>query len=268
MLRRPAEQVVSKQEGSDDPFSDLSPLPAPVNGGWRAMGREEIARLHRLYYDPRIEVKEIARVWRVSTSTLLRWVDEMDWPSRRELTRQAAAQRLAFGREIRQAAASDAASGAAGRDAQDVAQDRDEADRRARECDALERQSLAARATFAPRPAAPNVPQRLPEHFDAQAPVDAAALIGDVERAVRRELALIEMQINDPTPGARERNARALATLVRALNGLKDLRGAQYAAMPHYGQEELRPPRDLEKLRRELEESLNRIRASGESDED
>jgi len=271
MLRRPAQQVVSKHEGDlpPHPAPDLSPLAAPVNGGWRAMGREDIARLHRLYYDPGIEVKEIARVWRVSTSTLLRWIDEMDWPSRRELTRQAAAQRLAIGREIRQAAASDADFGAA-TDAQRQAQESEDAARRAREGEALEwqarqerreRQERQEREEVAPRPASPSAALRLPQDFDETAPVDSGALVNNVERAVRRELALIEAQINDPTPGARERNARALSTLVRTLNGLKDLRAASGLTAPRGGDDGPRPPRNLDQLRAELAADLERLHA-------
>ncbi len=284
MLRRLAEQAVSKHEGGagDSPNlpPDLSPLAAPIRGGWRAFGREDIARLHRLYYDPRIEVKEIARVWRVSTSTLLRWVDEMDWPCRRDLTRQAAAQRLAFGREIRAAATSDADFSERAQDGAAQAELAREDARRGDEFDALEREAQGwakaraeARAearAFAGQGAARGgqfsgagpVAAALPRDFDDAAPVDAGSLVADVERAVRRELALIESNLNDSSAGARERNARAVANLVRALNGVKELRenpGRRGGRSQDDYDDEPRPPRDLARLRDELAADLERI---------
>jgi hypothetical protein len=279
----------TQHEGSAPPSlpPDLSPLAAPIRGGWRAFGREDIARLHRLYYDQRIEVKEIARVWRVSTSTLLRWVDEMDWPCRRDLTRQAAAQRLAFGREIRAAATSDADFSERAQDGAAQAELAREDARRGDEFDALEREAQGwakaraeARAevlAFAGQGTARGgrfsgagpIAAALPRDFDDAAPVDAGSLVADVERAVRRELALIESNLNDPSAGARERNARAVANLVRALNGVKELRENLRGGdrMQDSCRDPYRdpyddgppPPRDLARLREELAADIERM---------
>lgn len=69
--------------------------------GWRALDRDDVQRLHELYYDPAVELPEISRRFGVATSTLLRWIAEMGWPSRRALKRGSCAALRQHGADLR-----------------------------------------------------------------------------------------------------------------------------------------------------------------------
>ncbi len=60
-------------------------------GGWRGFDAAKVARLHAMYYDPAFSVAQVAREFGVATSTLLRWIAELEWPSRRQMRRQSMA---------------------------------------------------------------------------------------------------------------------------------------------------------------------------------
>lgn len=71
----------------DPDYRGAGPSLAPPQG-WRALDGDDVQRLHELYYDPAVPVSAIAPQFGVSGSTLLRWISEMGWPSRRALRRQ------------------------------------------------------------------------------------------------------------------------------------------------------------------------------------
>lgn len=83
------------------PHSLPHALPKPVPGGWRALGRADVERLHALYYDPELPVARVAEQFGIATSSLLRWIAEMGWPSRRQMRRQSCEALRSFGRDLR-----------------------------------------------------------------------------------------------------------------------------------------------------------------------
>jgi hypothetical protein len=264
---------------------DLAAAPR-VAGGWRRFESEEIARLHRLYYDPKVRVSKIAGAFGVSSSTLLRWIDEMDWPCRRQMKRDAITAMHGVGARMRAAAPDNAAFGAAGRDAGAI---NAEAAYGARVAQGLEavaeeaRAEAAVEAATARRAAAPDEavvrhlcrPSSRPsprarEEGDASeerreeaielsdvAPEDFAALCTTVGEATLREIGRVKAR-----PGDAGQNARTLASLVRTLAALEDLRGKRgdpKGAMP--GGAPPRPTRSLAELREDIGKRLAAFRA-------
>ena len=181
--------------------------------GWKALDAGDVQRLHELYYDPKVQVAEIARRFAVSGSTVMRRIAEMGWPSRRALRLQS--------------------------------------------CEALRTHGAAIRGA-AIRGAAIR---------GGSADVDDAQMRRTVEAAVQRELAFVEAALDaeETSDAARERNARALHYLVRAMQGLQGLQAGQSRqaddryADDRYADE--RPPRSIAELRDELAEKVARIQA-------
>lgn len=97
-------------------------------------------------------------------------------------------------------------------------------------------------------------------------PVNLPAFRQQVAEATQRELAKVHKNLASGKTEDVERNARLLASLVkslaelRRLEALDPLGGAQAAAVE--GQDDQRPPRDLDTLRDELARALEQI--SGE----
>jgi hypothetical protein len=97
-------------------------------------------------------------------------------------------------------------------------------------------------------------------------PVNLPKVRQQVADATQRELAKVHKKLASGTTEDVERNARLLASLVkslaelRRLEALDPLGGAQAPAVE--GQDDQRPPRDLDTLRDELARALERI--SGE----
>jgi len=85
----------------DDPryFETIRAMKPPQ--GWRALGGDDVQRLHELYYDPQIPLPQIAQAFCVSPSTLMRWIAEIGWPSRRALRLQSAAALREHGAALR-----------------------------------------------------------------------------------------------------------------------------------------------------------------------
>lgn len=99
---------------------------------------------------------------------------------------------------------------------------------------------------------------------------DIPSLARRVETAVRKELTAVERRLGSSTAAAAERNARVLASLVKSLAELRKLErdDRQDETKRNEGDNDdgPRPPRDLARLREELEATLARIQSSAESD--
>lgn len=104
---------------------------------------------------------------------------------------------------------------------------------------------------------------------DTESERSTNALARRVEIAVRRELSAIERRLGASTTASAERNARVLASLVKSLAELRKLdhEAKASAAVRNEGDEDegARPPRDLARLREELEATLARIRPPRET---
>lgn len=89
-------------------------------------------------------------------------------------------------------------------------------------------------------------------------------LAEDIATTVRAELEAVKARLGDPSPGAGERNARTLASLVRTLRSVEELRtkgaaGFAGGAATSPAQTSEPPPRSVEELRQELENHLAKI---------
>ncbi|MGE3646464.1 MAG: hypothetical protein AB7F96_21670 [Beijerinckiaceae bacterium] len=220
----------AQHEGSPRKFS----LPAPVPAGWRGFDAAKVRKLHALYYDPALTVVEVAKVFDVATSTLLRWIAELQWPSRRQLRRRSVAVLRGEGAGIR--AVSGRASFAAPHD-------------------------VAVPEAFAPAPETSAAPA------PAAGSAAAGAMLRSVEDTVRREIAMMGARMQDTSAGAGERNARTLASLVRTLRAVSELRGKAEGFEPQAANGD-KPPRSLAQLRAELAERLDRIQADRDANGD
>ena len=243
------------------PKSKPKPINAPLSdaripGGWRHFGKEEIARLHRLYYDPKVRVSKIAVAFGVSTSTLLRWIDEMDWPSRRQMKRDSIAALRDLGRDLRAAQPGDAEFGAAAQLPEAAAHEAAYAARVARGLGTLEREAAEASAPVAARDSNNrDAPEGAGDADETIDPKDFTALCEAVGSATLRELSRVKRRRG---PDASAQNARALASLVRTLATLDELRGRRrdhQTATPNQ-----RPARSMAELRAELSSKLAMIR--------
>lgn len=111
------------------------------------------------------------------------------------------------------------------------------------------------------------VAQKLPEAAQQQASdeqVDICALERRLARALRREIARAESEIEkDAAPGA-ERKARVLGLLVRTLGDLRKLGQAERGESAKSAEDESHDeiPRDMATLRAALVERLERLRNS------
>lgn len=83
-------------------------------------------------------------------------------------------------------------------------------------------------------------------------------MLKSVEETVRREIGLMQARMRDTSVGAGERNARTLASLVRTLRAVQEVRAK---VPPAAETEDARPPRDLAALRDALAARLEQIRA-------
>lgn len=193
----------------DPDYRDAGPCVAPP-AGWRALGAEDVRRLHVLYYDPAVPVSAIAPQFGVSGSTLLRWIAEMGWPSRRALRRQS--------------------------------------------CEALRTHGAALRGD----------PCHLPD--DTGDDTEGGNLRREVEAALQRELAFMDstFDADESELEARERSARTLYHLVRAMAGLRALERADGGdAPPEDDEADARPSRSIAELRDDLNARLERLWAGG-----
>lgn len=228
---------VSKHEGPGP--EKTVPLPAPVPGGWRGFDASRVARLHALYYDPDVRVGAIAKVFGVSTSTLLRWIEEMEWPSRRQMRRDSIAALRAQGAELH-----------AQWSKPEVLPARD-AGRVSAGLDAL----TAEGAGNDTRPGAATGTEPF-----APARTDAPGLLRSIEDQIRAEIALMRARMGDTSAGAGERNARTLASLVRTLRAMRALREADGPGGDAVSGDEP-APRSLAELREDLAARLAKLRA-------
>lgn len=216
------------------------PLPNRIAGGWRHFSTDEIERLHRLYYDPKVRVSKISAAFGVSTSTLLRWIDEMDWPCRRQMKRDAIDAMRNAGRGLRADAPSNAAFGAAASDAASRAHEAAYAARIGEGLDRLE-QSVA-----------PTAPDPEPEPAADIDPNDFGALCEAVGEVALRELARARARTG---ADASAQNARTLASLTRTLSTLDDLRKRR-GLKPGQTAEPERPARSIAELRADIARRL------------
>lgn len=227
--------------------ADAMPLSKPVPGGWRAFDEDHAARLHEAYYDRDKKVSEVAQMFGVSTSTLLRWIDEMGWPSRRQMRQQSIAQLRDGGRAF--------------------AANHSPHPEEPGEALRLEGCAASANSETATHPSRRFAAQSLQyeERVSHGAKPQNVPLAEDIAATVRAELETVKARLHDPTPGAGERNARTLASLVRTLRSVEDLRAKGIdgflCAAPASNEP---PPRSLEELRLELIEEVEKMRAEDE----
>lgn len=256
-----AEGGVSKGEGSLK-GQDMNPLPQPVPGGWRGFDESHVEKLHALYYNPDIRVSAIAKVFRVSTSTLLRWIDEMGWPSRRQTRRESMAMLREKGAALHAAREQPQVL-----PVKDAARIGDELDGMANTMRA--RQDSESETASRPACPGPNGPVPQNEASDSRQAADPADLIASIETQVRQEIALMQQRMHDTSAGAGERNARTLASLVRTLRAVKGIQsesGAPPGPHDHQYDTDL-PPRDLAALRQALFARVEKLRAQAEEQE-